>query len=127
MSVFIIVIILVFILFQFVFGIWNIFKFYFAKRKIKIRNCIKSEENYKILVVIPCLNEQTIIIDTIRYFYKMIINDNNIELVIVTTEKEMLEKQNITTYDLVNDYLSKKHIKNIKLIHYPKTDGIMAD
>lgn len=44
--------------------------------------------NFNVLIVIPCLREQSIIKETIDYFLKLINNNDKIELAIVTTEKE---------------------------------------
>lgn len=115
---------------------WNILKTYIAKRKI---NSIKIYENSnkllscKILIIIPCLREQNIIKETIDYFLNLINDKDNIELIIVTTEKEKYEqlldkqKRNKTTLDVVNEYISENKINKVKLFHYPHKDGIMAD
>lgn len=115
---------------------WNILKTYISKRKI---NSIKIYENSnkllscKILIIIPCLREQNIIKETIDYFLNLINDKDNIELIIVTTEKEKYEqlldkqKRNKTTLDVVNEYISENKINKVKLFHYQHKDGIMAD
>ena len=115
---------------------WDIMKIYMAKRKI---NSIKIYEgnnkilNCKILIIIPCLREQSIIKGTIDYFLNLINDKDNIELIIVTTEKEKYEQilnkqeRNKTTFEVVNEYLSENNINRVKLFHYPYKDGIMAD
>ena len=115
---------------------WDIMKTYMTKRKI---NSIKIYEgnnkilNCKILIIISCLREQSIIKETIDYFLNLINDKDNIELIIVTTEKEKYEQilnkqeKNKTTFDVVNEYISENNINRVKLFHYPYKDGIMAD
>lgn len=117
-------------------ALWNILKIYISKRKI---NTIRMYENNnkfldcKILIIIPCLREQSIIKETIDYFLNLINDKDNIELIIVTTEKEKYEQflikqeKNETTFDVVNKYISENKIDKVKLFHYPYKDGIMAD
>lgn len=115
---------------------WNMLKICIAKRKI---NSIRVSENKnkfsdcKILIIIPCLREQSIIKETIDYFLDLIKDRDNIELIIVTTEKEKYEQlltkseRNKTTFDVVNEYINKNKINKVKLLHYPYKEGIMAD
>lgn len=94
---------------------------------------LKKELIPKIIIVIPCLREQKIIEDTLTYFLKITRKYDNVELVVVTTEREKYEikcrnNEELTTNEVVKKYIySNKVSKKIKLIHYPKVDGIMAD
>ena len=115
---------------------WDILKSSIAKRKINSIRTYKSNDktlDCKILIIIPCLREQSIIKETIDYFLNLIKDKDNIELIIVTTEKEkheqLLNKQrkNKTTFDVVNEYISENKTNKVKLFHYPYKDGIMAD
>lgn len=115
---------------------WNILKTYIAKRKIytiKMHENNSKSFNCKILIIIPCLREQSIITETIDYFLNLINDKDNIELIIVTTEKEKYEQfltnqeKKETTFDVVNEYISKNKIDKVKLLHYPYKNGIMAD
>lgn len=114
---------------------WNIFKTYIVKRKINSIKISKNNNflNCKILIIIPCLREQTVIKDTIDYFLNLINDKDNVELIIVTTEKEKYEQllckqeNTDTTFDVVNQYINENKITKVKLFHYPYKDGIMAD
>lgn len=121
---------------EILYAFWNILKTYIAKRKINsIRICENNNKflNCKILIIIPCLREQSIIKETIDYFLNLIKNKDNVELIIVTTEKEKYEQfltkqeKKKTTFDVVNEYISENKINKVKLLHYPHKDGIMAD
>lgn len=124
------------IIIEFLCGIWNLFKTFRIIRKINSIETYDSNEefcDFKILIVIPCLREQSIIKDTIDYFLKLIENNDKIELIIVTSEKEEYEKTLIkqidakTTFEVVSEYINENNSKRIKLFHYPNKDGIMAD
>lgn len=115
---------------------WNILKTYIASKKINsIKMSVNNNKfsNCKILIIIPCLREQSIIKETMDYFLNLINDKDNIELIIVTTEKEKYEQflteqeNNKTTFDVVNEYISENKINKIKLLHYPYKDGMMAD
>ena len=115
---------------------WDIVKTYIAKRKINSIEIYEGNNkilNCKILIIIPCLREQSIIKETIDYFLNLINDKDNIELIIVTTEKEKYEQilnnqeRNKTTFEVVQEYLSENNINRVKLFHYPYKDGIMAD
>ena len=71
--------------------------------------------------MIPCLNEQRTIVDTIDYF-KNIIYDN-MPIVLVTSQKE---KKKPTTNDIIKKEILNKY-ENIFSIDYPHKNGIMAD
>lgn len=122
------------IFFQILIAIWNIIKIYLAYLKVKHNKKVVSNEknNFKVVIIIPCLYEQSIIIETIEYFIKLLKKYDNIELAIITTEKEEYEykKNNIkqkTTSELVLEYIEKNSSEKLKHFHYPNTDGMMAD
>ena len=108
------------------YGIYNIIKTYIFFYKINKKKTIKNQFNGKVIIVIPCLYEQSIIIDTINYFLNLISDLPNIELVIVTTEKEKKNKFK-TTKEIVSNYIKNNNITQIKHYHYPEKEGIMAD
>lgn len=120
-------------------GFWNLFKTFITLKKISFMNNYDRNNkfsDFKILIVIPCLREQSIIKETIDYFVKLIKNNDKIDLVIVTTEKEEYEKSLIksinqsndkTTFEVVNEYIYEKNLKKVKLFHYPNKAGMMAD
>lgn len=120
-------------------GLWNLVKTFICIKKIGIRENLenyKKNSKCKIIMVIPCLREQLIIRETIDYFLKIISSYDNIELAIVTTEKEEYEKSLMklketvndkTTSEIVKEYLKKNKLKRIKHFHYPKIEGMMSD
>ena len=100
----------------------------------------QNEGKSNILIVIPCLREQDIIIQTLNYFLELIKQFNNVKILIVTTQKEEFEKKsnlnlknqlikdvknNMELQKLVNKYnkiLSTNEIKEI--LKYSKLDNI---
>lgn len=91
----------------------------FIKKSKHRKKTLKQTTN--IIIVIPCLNEQNTIVDTIDYF-KNIIYDT-MPIVLVTSQKE---KKKPTTNDIIKKDIIHKY-KNIFLIDYPYKNGIMAD
>ena len=77
-------------------GFWcfyRIFK-YICKQNKKTKNILqRNEKKSNILIVIPCLREQDIIIQTLNYFLGLTKNLDNVKLLIVTTQKEEFEKE----------------------------------
>lgn len=113
-------------------GIWNLLKIFLVNKKLDDFRMHQNFTNAKIIIVIPCLREQTIIENTIDYFLNLIKHFKNIELVIVTTEKEEYERkinQNMgaTTSEIVREYIKNNNPHKLIHLHYPKKDGIMAD
>ena len=90
----------------------------------KITNNI--DKNAKIIILIPCLEEQKIIKDTITHFDKIINNNPNISIILITTEKEIKKDDKDTTYEYIKKNIIGKY-NNIDLIHYPYKKGYMAD
>lgn len=62
-------------------------------------------ERLKVYIVIPCLREKDIIVETIAYFLSIIPNRDIFKLIIVTTQKEDAEKRKakVLIPDLVDD------------------------
>ena len=91
-------------------GFWcfyRIFK-YICKQNKKTKNILqRNEKKSNILIVIPCLREQDIIIQTLNYFLGLTKNLDNVKLLIVTTQKEEFEKE-------INSYLKDQLIKDVK-------------
>lgn len=91
-------------------GFWcfyRIFK-YICKQNKKTKNILqRNEKKSNILIVIPCLREQDIIIQTLNYFLGLTKNLDNVKLLSVTTQKEEFEKE-------INSYLKDQLIKDVK-------------
>lgn len=122
------------IVFYIIIGIWNLVKKNISLFKLNKKEMILNTlfDDFKAIIVIPCLYEQKIILETIDYFNNIINRQNNLELVIVTTEKEEYErtiyKKNFeTTSDIINNYFKKNNLKKMKHLHYPKHNGMMSD
>lgn len=94
------------------------------KTHINVTNSINK--NTKIIILIPCLEEQKIIKDTIKHFDKIINNNPNFSINLITTEKEIKKDNNDTTYEYIKKNIIGKY-NNINLIHYPYKEGYMAD
>lgn len=73
---------------------YNLFKFLLYKlfsSSNKQHNNVKNSNNdFHINVLIPCYNEISIISNTLNYFEKIIKNFNNIDIYVITTDKEKL-------------------------------------
>ena len=91
-------------------GVWCVyrtFKYLYNQSK-KSKSKMPANKNMpNILIVIPCLREQDIIIETLKHFLKMTSNLNNVKLLVVTTQKEEFEKEE-------NLYLKEQLIKDVK-------------
>lgn len=74
----------------------------------QVKNKIQTKEKVpNILIVIPCLREQDIIIQTLNHFLGLTRNLDKVKILVVTTQKEEYEKEN-------NMYLKEQFIKDIK-------------
>lgn len=73
------------------------------KTHINVTNSINK--NTKIIILIPCLEEQKIIKDTVKHFDKIINNNPNISINLITTEKEIKKDNNDTTYEYIKKIL----------------------
>lgn len=114
--------------------LYNLIKFFIYKIKYKIKYKFNSkitsfqcDDNFHINVLIPCYKETKVIRKTLEYFKEILKHIKNIDVYVITTEKEKYENFIVqTTYEylleleLFND--SRFHILN-----YPKITGIMAD
>lgn len=91
-------------------GIWcfyRTFKYIYNQNK-KRENKLKAiAKKTNILIVIPCLREQDIIIQTLNHFLELTDNLENVKVLVVTTQKEDFEKEK-------NLYLKEQFIKDIK-------------
>jgi len=84
-------------------GFWCFYRSfkYICKQNKKTKNILqRNEKKSNILIVIPCLREQDIIIQTLSYFLGLTKHLDNVKLLIVTTQKEEFEKE-INIYILV--------------------------
>ena len=91
-------------------GLWcfhRTFK-YMRKYNKKVENKVQTNEKVpNILIVIPCLREQDIIIQTLKHFLDLTNNLANIKILVVTTQKEEFEREK-------NMYLKGQFIKDVK-------------
>ena len=91
-------------------GFWCFYRSfkYIRKQNKKTKNILhRNEKKSNILIVIPCLREQDIIIQTLSYFLGLTKHLDNVKLLIVTTQKEEFEKE-------INLYLKDQLIKDVK-------------
>lgn len=79
----------------------------------------------KIWLIIPVMNEQTIIRDTFNHFRDISIHFPNLFIAFVTTNKEKSTNTNITTNRILKELISKDD-KRIFLFNYPEKKGVMA-
>lgn len=77
--------------------IWQNYRYLKFLYKYKNITGMKKETdldvNSKIFIIIPCLREQDVILETIKHFLSRISCMKNIHLIIVTTQKENYEKE----------------------------------
>ncbi|MBR3255931.1 MAG: glycosyltransferase family 2 protein [Clostridia bacterium] len=109
---------------------YNLIKFFVYKMKSYQNSKPSNSEcndSFHINILIPCYKEINIIKKTLEHFKILISNIENIDIYIITTEKEKFENTTIqTTYE----YLLGLPIINephFHILNYPKTYGIMAD
>ena len=104
-------------------------------RTIKFYKWVKKDKNIKktfvakssnLIILIPCLNEQKVIKETIQHFNKIINSSFRIPIFLITTEKEKNVMNKKTTKEIIeNDIIP--YCNNVNLIHYPYKNGNMAD
>lgn len=86
----------------------------------------KLDDDKGLFISIPCLREQNVIEETVKYFRKIC----DLPIVIVTTQKEEYEykynKLKLTTKTFVENNILNKY-DNIFLIDCPSINGYMAD
>ena len=109
---------------------YNLFKFLIYKFKNKSNSKIstlQNNEEFHINILIPCYKEINVINRTLMHFKEIINNLENIDVYIITTEKEKFENKSVqSTYE----YLLGLEIfkdPHFHILNYPKTYGIMAD
>lgn len=108
---------------------YNLLKFlmYKFKNKSNLNISTFQDDNFHINILIPCYKEINIINNTLKHFKKITRNLDNIDIYVVTTDKEKLEDKLIqTTYEYLSD-LEIFNEPNFHILNYPKTYGIMAD
>ena len=122
---------LIFFCYVFVVAIifYSLFILYKYIKFFKINN--KNFDSYLnpdkgLFIAIPCLREQNVIEDTIKYFRKIC----DVPIVIITTQKENFEykynKKYVTTKIVVEKSILNRY-KDVYLVDYPLTSGYMAD
>ncbi len=86
---------------------------------------IEHENSCQIVIAIPCLREQNIIEDTVKYFKTISLD---IPIILVTTQKEIKENKNNlkTTQDVIRTKIISKY-DNVYWVDYPYETGYMAD
>ena len=108
---------------------FNLLKFLVCKIKYKPNSELSNSQcnKFHINVLIPCYKEINVIKKTLEHFKKIITGIDNIDIYIITTEKEKTENISVqTTYE----YLLGLEIFNephFHILNYPKMSGIMAD
>lgn len=109
---------------------YNLIKFFIYKLKFKISLDISNtqhNDDVHINVLIPCYQEITVIKKTLEHFRKIIAGIENIDIYIITTEKEKFENASSqTTYEYLLN-LEVINEPNFHIINYPKKFGIMAN
>ena len=105
------------------YSIFHLIRYILFSKSIKVKK-MNNQDNvkYNLVIVIPCLNEHNTIVDTVKYF-KRIIKNTNIPIILVTTNKE---KSSFSTKDIIEKEIIDKY-DNVFLCHYPKEVGVMAD
>lgn len=83
------------------------FKYIYINNKKNKNNIPINEKISNILIVIPCLREQDIILQTLKHFLKLTKNLTNVKILVVTTQKEEFEREN-------NMYLKEQLVKDVK-------------
>ncbi len=110
--------------------LYNLIKFFIYKIKYKFNSKItyfQCNDNFHINVLIPCYKETKVIRKTLEHFKEILKDIKNVDVYVITTEKEKHESAIIqTTYE----YLLKLELFNnssFHILNYPKTTGIMAN
>lgn len=83
--------------------------------------------DFHINILIPCYREIKVINKTLEHFKEITNGIKNIDVYIITTEKEKVENNsNQTTYEYLLG-LEIMNEPNFHILNYPNTSGIMAD
>lgn len=109
---------------------YNLFKFFIYKirchKKSKVSNS-QCNDDFHINILIPCYKEINVINKTLQHFKKIITGIENIDIYIITTEKEKFENTSVqSTYEYLLE-LDLFNYSHFHILNYPKTSGIMAD
>ena len=110
--------------------LYNLIKFIIYKIKyksnLKITN-FQCNDNFHINVLIPCYKETKVIRKTLKHFKEIIKDVKNIDVYVITTEKEKNERAMVqTTYEYLLN-LELFNNSHFHILNYPKTTGMMAD
>ena len=110
--------------------LYNLIKFIIYKIKyksnLKITN-FQCNDNFHINVLIPCYKETKVIRKTLEHFKEIIKDVKNIDVYVITTEKEKNERAMVqTTYEYLLN-LELFNNSHFHILNYPKTTGMMAD
>ncbi len=109
---------------------YNLFKFFIYKIRSKHNYGISNysdNNDFHICVLIPCYREIKVINKTLEHFKKIIDNIENIDVYVITTEKEKYENNSEQTtyhYLLGLDIFENSHFH---ILNYPKKAGMMSD
>ena len=108
---------------------YNLIKFliYKLNRKSNLKKLSSHNENFHINVLIPCYKEINVIKETLEHFKCITQSQKNIDIYVITTEKEKFENSSFsTTYEYLLD-LEIFDSSQFHILNYPKITGIMAD
>lgn len=102
---------------------------YFRGRRVW---CERLNKKINFIVLVPCLREQNIIVDTIKYFNNMSTVNSNIYLLIACTKREIntnsLFNHKYTSAMIARKFISSaKFNKNIKVYVYEADDFTNGD
>ncbi|NOH72653.1 glycosyltransferase family 2 protein [Vibrio pectenicida] len=91
----------------------------FLSKQETYKNSILNGSKFTLLI--PVLDESSIIIETIKHFEKFIVNHPDMKLVLITTDKEN-NIENNKTYQAILPFVSQQ----IQLVNYPYKTGNKA-
>lgn len=109
--------------------LYNLIKFLIYKFNLKTNSSITKAQcdDVHINILIPCYQEIKVIKKTLEYFKELISGIKNIDVYVITTDKEKFEDMSSqTTYEYLLN-LEIFNSPNFHIINYPKKFGIMAD
>lgn len=103
---------------------------YLTRSKKETRQSFNT--NPDIYIIIPLLREQKVLPDLFERFTSLLEKYNNLNLVLVTTEREIIEeksKDKETTIEIVRKLIGKSLFDAERLmhIHYPKMNRVIAE
>lgn len=108
---------------------YNLIKFliYKVNRQSNSKELYLHNESFHINILIPCYKEISVIKETLEHFKFITQGQKNIDIYVITTEKEKFENSSFsTTYK----YLLGLEIfdsSQFHILNYPEITGIMAD